>query len=647
MKTIIMLATLFSVLGVWSLAEAAPPPRDVTIYQVQRAAPNGIAIGDSVRVRDVVITGIDTSLPTYGFWAQELGGGIYSGILCCTGSAFPTGLQRGDIMTVKGVYAEFPGSDTSTAVSEINSYYTWYWEKTGNTIVPDPILLSCRDVGILPTDAPRCERWEGTLVKLDTVVCVRLDPAYPTSNYFLVEAHNHPPSTSADTVYVRNNKLLSPGPPAPDVGDTLISITGLHHYENGRYQICLRDVEPPPPPPFPPNLIQAYSISNTSMNAVFDLRLDKATAENPNNYLLTSETQVTGASLDPVGEQIVTLITGAQVPGTSDTLVACCIKRKTGTPMGDPESCSFRAGICPISYVQTPKSAENDSSQFAGEEVTIAGIVTGDYTDFTTQCYIENTPGGPWSGIRVYGAIPTPVAEGDSIIVAGLVAEYYYETEITSVDYLRIVNGGNPIPGPDVVSPCQINTGSPTAESYENVFVRCEAVYVSDTLGFSQFGEWKFCDTTPCCMMMGHSGNYTYVPQPGQHLNIQGLLDYVWGDFRIEPRRDGDIQPIVGVESGSEPGEPAFALEQNSPNPFNPVTNIFFSISEKAEVRLHVYDVSGRLVKGLVDGWREPGVYSEAWDGRDDAGKQLPSGVYFYRLEAGKFVATKKMVLLK
>jgi hypothetical protein len=60
-----------------------------------------------------------------------------------------------------------------------------------------------------------------------------------------------------------------------------------------------------------------------------------------------------------------------------------------------------------------------------------------------------------------------------------------------------------------------------------------------------------------------------------------------------------------------------------------------------------VFDVSGTLVRTLADGWREPGVYSEVWDGRGGDGTALPSGVYFYRLEAADFVATRKMVLLR
>jgi len=91
----------------------------------------------------------------------------------------------------------------------------------------------------------------------------------------------------------------------------------------------------------------------------------------------------------------------------------------------------------------------------------------------------------------------------------------------------------------------------------------------------------------------------------------------------------------------------AYRAYQNYPNPFNPSCTIRYDIPRAGRLSLQVFDVDGSLVRTLVDAWREPGVYSEVWNGRDEAGTELPSGVYFYRLEAGKAVAMKKMVLLK
>ncbi len=89
-------------------------------------------------------------------------------------------------------------------------------------------------------------------------------------------------------------------------------------------------------------------------------------------------------------------------------------------------------------------------------------------------------------------------------------------------------------------------------------------------------------------------------------------------------------------------------LAQNTPNPFNPTTTISYSLASAGRVTLRIYDVAGRLVRTLVDDDHAPAGSREAtWDGRDNSGATVASGVYFYRLEAGSFVSTKKMLLLK
>lgn len=89
-----------------------------------------------------------------------------------------------------------------------------------------------------------------------------------------------------------------------------------------------------------------------------------------------------------------------------------------------------------------------------------------------------------------------------------------------------------------------------------------------------------------------------------------------------------------------------FSLEQNIPNPFNPVTDIKFGIPQGCEVKLTVFNILGQQVAVLADGYMEAGYYTIPWDSRSD-GRQLASGVYLYRLEAGTFVETKRMMLLK
>jgi len=91
-----------------------------------------------------------------------------------------------------------------------------------------------------------------------------------------------------------------------------------------------------------------------------------------------------------------------------------------------------------------------------------------------------------------------------------------------------------------------------------------------------------------------------------------------------------------------------FALHQNVPNPFNPVTTIPYDVpAGGADVSIVIYDVTGRHVCTIVDEHRTPGRYEAKWDGRTERGGNAASGVYFCRMVAGKFVDARKIVLLK
>jgi flagellar hook assembly protein FlgD len=89
------------------------------------------------------------------------------------------------------------------------------------------------------------------------------------------------------------------------------------------------------------------------------------------------------------------------------------------------------------------------------------------------------------------------------------------------------------------------------------------------------------------------------------------------------------------------------ALYPNYPNPFNPTTTIRYDLSGGGPVRLTVFDITGALVRTLVDGERPAGIHEATWDGRDEKGREVASGVYFYRLEAGDYARTRKMLLVK
>ena len=111
--------------------------------------------------------------------------------------------------------------------------------------------------------------------------------------------------------------------------------------------------------------------------------------------------------------------------------------------------------------------------------------------------------------------------------------------------------------------------------------------------------------------------------------------------------QNADVVTSVAAPLSEAPLPQNFRLHQNFPNPFNPETTIRYDLAGPAEVRLTVYDVLGRRVRTLVAKKQAAGEHSAVWDGRDDRGRQLASGVYVYRLEAGDFTKSAKMLLLK
>lgn len=94
--------------------------------------------------------------------------------------------------------------------------------------------------------------------------------------------------------------------------------------------------------------------------------------------------------------------------------------------------------------------------------------------------------------------------------------------------------------------------------------------------------------------------------------------------------------------AGTPRAPASFQLAPAWPNPFNPATNISYSIPVDSRVRLAVIDLLGNEVAVLVDGWRKTGEYDAVFDARD-----LSSGLYVYRLEAGHFIETRKMMLVR
>lgn len=106
------------------------------------------------------------------------------------------------------------------------------------------------------------------------------------------------------------------------------------------------------------------------------------------------------------------------------------------------------------------------------------------------------------------------------------------------------------------------------------------------------------------------------------------------------------VQPTGVVKLGNEsPDE--FALMQNYPNPFNPTTTIAYQLPRAGDVTLTIYNLQGQVVSRLVDGVMPAGLHQVIWDARDQQGNPVPSGLYYYRFQAGSYIQTRKLILMK
>ncbi|MFQ5500500.1 MAG: FlgD immunoglobulin-like domain containing protein, partial [Candidatus Zixiibacteriota bacterium] len=137
-----------------------------------------------------------------------------------------------------------------------------------------------------------------------------------------------------------------------------------------------------------------------------------------------------------------------------------------------------------------------------------------------------------------------------------------------------------------------------------------------DTLSFNNGSLWQF--SAP--------GNMAYSPLFSGKVTVHDALDVQTVNSAIPAR---------------------FSLDQNYPNPFNPTTRIGFELPRRSHVRLSVLNILGQHVRALVDEQLPAASYSVDWDGKSQDGPPVASGVYFYRIEADKWVQTRKMLLLK
>jgi len=249
------------------------------------------------------------------------------------------------------------------------------------------------------------------------------------------------------------------------------------------------------------------------------------------------------------------------------------------------------------------------------------------------------------------------VTPGDSITANGVVGQFTGKTQVRIYRGDRIINHGpsGHVPSPTVITCADL--GDIDGEAFEGTLVRVNNVLIVEypdfwpPLGLSatmtitngpDSATLRIDRTTDIDGQPQTEPRATIVGVVGQYDNYDPFLGY----YQLMPRYYSDFTWVVGVEDDG-PLPQSYALYQNYPNPFNPSTSLSFSLKRAGHVSLAIYNLLGQKVIDLVDGNYQSGMHAVTWNGLDQNGKQVSSGIYFYKLETHEFTDARKMMLLK
>ncbi len=309
----------------------------------------------------------------------------------------------------------------------------------------------------------------------------------------------------------------------------------------------------------------------------------------------------------------------------------------------------------------------NGRSAYVGAVDSVGGIVTADTASLLltprssdgSNAYYIQSGSQKFSGLWVVGpdSLLTKLVNGDSVVVTGTIAENFDVTRLEAVTAARVVSHGNPLPAPVKLRTSifggAASNGNLAAEPYESMLVEFDSVTVMNVAPVYQQPDFSVQDNSGIEMLVHNDGRNMYLDSTGINTSFKvgntigklfGIIYYQNSRYKLEPRTNADfVDVVVTAVQRTRPEMPKqYALDQNFPNPFNPSTTIRYAIPAEAKVTLKIYNLIGQEVATLVNTNQMVGTYSVQFDA-----SKLSSGVYFYRLSAGSFVQTKKLLLLK
>ena len=260
-------------------------------------------------------------------------------------------------------------------------------------------------------------------------------------------------------------------------------------------------------------------------------------------------------------------------------------------------------------------------------------IIVSIGADFDRGGYGKLLDAGGWYGYKVTSP-ESPLLEGTGLLEGQILTLHTDEYD------------GAPRTGFD-------NSGYPLLDTTLLNFYKLELIgfdlcaVLTDSDRVATFIAFQKSETSGI-VINGASTDWCGVHGIGKSKNIEkvtlNMFDKLLSDSEVF---SPSVALIAGYQDVLDLVPTSFVLHPNYPNPFNPTTTLRYDLPERSEVTLMIYDILGREVRALVRGMEQPGRKSVTWDGTNDLGQKVSAGVYLYRIQAGDFTQTRKMVLLR
>ncbi len=320
----------------------------------------------------------------------------------------------------------------------------------------------------------------------------------------------------------------------------------------------------------------------------------------------------------------------------------------------------YFVGTTDIGDIQVMDANQANIYRFLG--VRVRGNCTVPYGVFqtaNTEYYIQDATGG--IDVFKYGTHTVQPSLGDDVTVEGTIDQYNGKLEITSgagCDSLLVdINGPGAVPAPKIVTSCD------DFEAFEGELITMNIAALPagvDTLspaGTNVSYYIRNCVPDSVQMFIDLDTNIPGTPVTSQYITVTGIGSQYdssspyTGGYEIVPRFASDIVFLTATGVGDNPLKPTLRLAQNIPNPFGARTEIHFQVPAAAgadvrtPVKLSVFDIQGRLVRTLVDAEMTPGDHVASVDATTMGNSG--TGIYFYRLEVGSQVLTRKMLYIR